>query len=169
MTAKGLNAMTFQARNLERAAVVVGWLLNRVVRNSGNYLHACLCVAVVLYLSWVPVAAQAVEIQKGAHLKVHLSSAISTQTAKKGEEFDAALAEDFVLEERVLIPRGSTLRGSVVRVSRPGRLRGRAELALHFHRIELPSGEAFDISASPVAAEGKMLDPSGEAVARGPS
>jgi len=57
----------------------------------------------------------------------------------------------------------------LVRASRPGRLRGRAELALHFYRIELPSGESLDISASPVAAEGDLRDPDSEGTIEGSS
>ncbi|MBI3939316.1 MAG: hypothetical protein HY315_00640 [Acidobacteria bacterium] len=105
---------------------------------------------------------QTIEIEKGAHLKVRLSREISTRTATKGEEFEAVLSHDFWIEDNLAIPKGSVLRGSIVRASRAGRLRGRAELALHFHTVELPSGHAFDISASPVAAGGEALNPSDE-------
>ncbi len=112
---------------------------------------------------------QTVEVQKGIHLKVSLSQEISTKTAEKGEEIDAALMDDFVSEDRVVIPKGSTLHGSIVRSTRAGRLRGRAELALHFYKAELPTGETFSVSASPVAAKGESLNFSPEGSAQGKS
>ena len=120
--------------------------------------------AVPLSLTVGALHAQSAEIHKGVHLKVSLSQEISTKTTKKGEEFEALLAEDLSQEDRVVLPKGSLLRGVVVRATRAGRLRGRAELALHFNRIQLPSGETFDISASPVAAEGAAVDSSDEGI-----
>ncbi|HEV8130801.1 MAG TPA: hypothetical protein VGQ81_06090 [Acidobacteriota bacterium] len=128
-----------------------------------------MALLVFLQLSGVHLYSQTVEVQKGMHLKVSLSQEISTKTAEKGEEIDAALADDCIVDDRLVIPKGSILRGSIVRASRAGRFRGRAELALHFHKLELPTGESFSISASPVAAEGKSLNFSSEGSTQGKS
>ncbi|HEY3132609.1 MAG TPA: hypothetical protein VGL91_24380 [Acidobacteriota bacterium] len=126
---------------------------------------------ILVFLLLVPayLHCQTVEVRTGIHLKVSLSQEISTKTAEKGEEIDAALTDDFVSEDRVVIPKGSTLHGSIVRSARAGRLRGRAELALHFYKAELPTGETFSISASPVAAEGQPMNFSPEGSSQGKS
>ncbi|HEY2931612.1 MAG TPA: hypothetical protein VGK99_07675, partial [Acidobacteriota bacterium] len=65
------------------------------------------------------------------------------------------------------IPKGSILKGTIVRAMRAGRLRGRAELALHFRKVELPTGESFDISATPIAAESESVNMNEEGAIRG--
>ncbi|MBI2820675.1 MAG: hypothetical protein HYX74_00490 [Acidobacteria bacterium] len=138
----------------------------RVTRPQFSRAAAPWCVCLLVALLFVDLRGQTVEIPKGTHLKVRLSAEISTKTARKGERFAAVLAEDCTWADRVVIPTGSLLEGSIVRVSRAGRLRGRAELAVHFHQVQLPAGETFEISASPVAAEGEPVSPSREGIVR---
>ncbi|MBI4457323.1 MAG: hypothetical protein HY644_15700 [Acidobacteria bacterium] len=121
----------------------------------------------VLPVSFVWLSGENIEVPKGTHFKVGLSQEISTKTAKRGEPFQAALVDNCVLEDRIIIPKGSILHGAIVRASRAGRLRGRAELAFYFHQVELPSGDTFEISASPVATEGTAVSISDEGVAAG--
>jgi hypothetical protein len=55
---------------------------------------------------------------------------------------------DVIEQNRVVIPAGSHVQGSVIAVKRPGRTEGRAQLQFHFDRLILPSAQAFFISGS---------------------
>ncbi|MFQ5723368.1 MAG: hypothetical protein ACE5G6_02660 [Terriglobia bacterium] len=68
-----------------------------------------------------------------------------------------------VVDNRILIPVGSFVRGSVTHVKRPGRIRGRGELHVRFDELILPNGYTVNLSAS-LASTGARQ---GEEVDRG--
>jgi type IV secretion system protein VirB10 len=45
-----------------------------------------------------------------------------------------------VVNDRIIIPAGTYVQGKIARVKRPGRVKGRAELLMHFTSMIYPSG-----------------------------
>ena len=79
-------------------------------------------------------------IPAGAEILVALKSAISTKSAKIGDPVYASTSFPYVQNEKVLIPAGTYVQGRITRITRPGRVKGRAELLIHFTTLIYPSG-----------------------------
>jgi hypothetical protein len=87
-----------------------------------------------------PADANALVIPAGSKIPVSLAQAISTKNAREGDPVYATTAFPFVLNERVLVPAGTYIQGKIVHVERAGRVKGRAEILIHFTSLIYPSG-----------------------------
>lgn len=88
------------------------------------------------------------EVPAGTDLDLRLQTALSSGTSGVGDDFTATVVDDVVVENRVAIPSGSTVYGSVSGVRAARRGAGNASLSLAFNRLELPDGYSTSISAS---------------------
>jgi len=87
-----------------------------------------------------PQDANAALIPAGSRIPLLLKQAISTKNAREGDAVYAETAFPFVLNERVLVPAGTYIQGKISHVQRGGRLKGRAEILMHFTSMIYPSG-----------------------------
>jgi len=85
-------------------------------------------------------SATGITIPAGTKFPVALKHAISTKSARVGDPVYAETTFPVVLNERVLIPAGTYVQGKISRIQRPGRIKGRAELLMHFTTLIYPSG-----------------------------
>ncbi len=81
-----------------------------------------------------------VTIPAGTKIPLSLKQAISTKNAREGDAVYAETAFPFVLDNRVIIPAGSYIQGSISHVERAGHGHGRAEILMHFTSMIYPSG-----------------------------
>lgn len=79
-------------------------------------------------------------IPSGTKVPLALKQAISTKTAKEGDPVYCETTFPFVVEDRIVIPAGTYVQGKISRIQRPGRIKGRAELLMHFTSMIYPSG-----------------------------
>jgi hypothetical protein len=79
-------------------------------------------------------------IPAGSKIPVALKHAISTKSAREGDSIYAETNFPFVLNEKVLVPSGTYVQGKISQVKRGGRIKGRAELLIHFTTLIYPSG-----------------------------
>jgi type IV secretion system protein VirB10 len=84
--------------------------------------------------------ANAAVIPAGSRIPLLLKQAISTKNARDGDAVYAETAFPFVLNEHVLVPAGTYIQGKISHVARGGRLKGRAEILMHFTSMIYPSG-----------------------------
>jgi outer membrane lipoprotein SlyB len=82
----------------------------------------------------------ALVIPAGSRIPLLLKQAISTKNAREGDAVYAETAFPFVLNERVLVPAGTYVQGKISHVERAGRVKGRAEILMHFTTLIYPSG-----------------------------
>jgi hypothetical protein len=82
----------------------------------------------------------ALTIPAGTKIPLSLKQAISTKNAREGDAVYAETAFPFVIGDRVIIPAGSYIQGTISHVERPGRVKGRAEILMHFTSMIYPSG-----------------------------
>src|SRR5689334_13273078 len=73
-----------------------------------------------------------VVIPAGTEIPLKLAQAITTKNAKVGDPVYAETAFPFTINDRVVIPAGTYVQGRISDVRRPGRVKGRAELLMHF-------------------------------------
>ena len=74
-------------------------------------------------------------IPVGQELDVRLQSALSSETATVEQRFEATTVVDLMQNGRVLVPAGSTVRGVVSDVKRPGRVDRTGSLTLSFDTL----------------------------------
>ena len=93
----------------------------------------------------VETAPQTYTVPAGTKILLSLRSAINTKTAQQGD--GVYLVSSFPVTEasRVMIPVGVYVQGTVDRVVRPGRVKGRAQLDLHFTTMIFPNGQVIEV------------------------
>jgi type IV secretory pathway VirB10-like protein len=81
-----------------------------------------------------------VTIAAGTKVPVALKHAISTKSAREGDAVYAETTFPVVDNGRILIPAGTYVQGKISEVKRAGRVKGRAEVLMHFTTLIYPSG-----------------------------
>ena len=104
-------------------------------------------------------------IPSGTKVPLALKQAISTRNAKEGDPVYCETTFPFVVDDRIVIPAGTYVQGKISRVERPGRIKGRAELLMHFTSMIYPSGYTVMLPGSldniPGADKTSMKGPEG--------
>jgi type IV secretion system protein VirB10 len=93
-------------------------------------------------------------IPAGTKVPLALKHAISTKSAKEGDVVYAETTFPVVLNNRVLIPAGTYVQGKINHVQRAGRIKGRAEVLMHFTTLIYPSGYTVMLPGSVENAPG---------------
>src|SRR5258708_15479259 len=96
----------------------------------------------------LPQDANAAVIPAGSRIPLLLKQAISTKNARDGDAVYAETAFPFVLNDRVLVPAGTYIQGKIMHAERAGRMKGRAEILIHFTSMIYPSGYTVMLPAS---------------------
>ncbi len=106
-----------------------------------------LWIALAVLLS-VPLArAQSVAIPAGTVVNCRLLQTLSTKMNYQGDPFTATVTEAVVVSGRQVIPVGAMIEGHVVRMRRPGRIKGVGEMRLLAEKITFTDGRTMDVSA----------------------
>ena len=112
-----------------------------------------------------PASSATLIIPSGTKVPLALKQAISTRNAKEGDPVYCETTFPFVVDDRIVIPAGTYVQGKISRVQRPGRIKGRAELLMHFTSMIYPSGYTVMLPGSleniPGADKTSMKGPEG--------
>jgi hypothetical protein len=79
-------------------------------------------------------------IPSGTKVPLALKQAISTKNAREGDAVYAVTTFPVVINDRIVIPAGTYVQGRISSVKRGGRVKGRAEVLMHFSTLIYPSG-----------------------------
>ena len=93
-------------------------------------------------------AEDGVTVPEGTEITLQLNKSLSTKDNREGDVFDAYVVEPVYSGDRITIPRGSVISGSISRITRPGRFKGKAVIHLLFQSIEVPGRGEIPIHAS---------------------
>ena len=104
----------------------------------------------------------------GTAIPISLTSRISSKNAKDGDGIYGKTAFPITVDNKIVIPEGSYVRGKIVEVKRPGRVTGKPELTLSFQTLVLPSGITIPIYTS-LGGTGGTTARKGEATVQGDS
>ena len=112
-------------------------------------------------VSWHPLAAQnatptdippqppgTVTVPAETHIPVTLENAINSKTAYAGQSIYCRTIFPITVDDHIVIPVGSYVKGEVTQVVKPGRIRGKAKLGLRFDSLTLPNGVTENLRAS---------------------
>jgi len=83
---------------------------------------------------------QQLVIPAGTKVPLALKHAISTKQTRAGDAVYAETTFPVVLNDRVLIPAGTYVQGRISHIQQAGRIKGRAEVLMHFTTLIYPSG-----------------------------
>jgi type IV secretory pathway VirB10-like protein len=79
-------------------------------------------------------------IPSGTKVPIVLKHAISTKGSREGDAVYAETTFPVVVNDRVVIPPGTYVQGRITHIQRAGRVKGRAEVLMHFTTLIYPSG-----------------------------
>jgi hypothetical protein len=108
----------------------------------------------------------------GTRIGVILENGISTATAKPGDSVYFRTSFPITINNKVVVPVGSYLRGEITETKRPGHVKGKGELRMHLNTLIFPNGYTVDLNAGPHStdsgsstktdSEGKITGPGGK-------
>jgi type IV secretory pathway VirB10-like protein len=109
----------------------------------------------------------------GSSVHVRLLTALSSGTSRQGDEVEAVISQPLFDGDRLVLPQGSLLKGSVVQVRAARRLSRNGQLRMIFHQLLLPDGLEQKVDATLAGVQaGKgdevKLDAEGGAEANSP-
>ncbi len=84
-------------------------------------------------------------VPPGTKVLLSLKSGVNTKTARPGDGVYLISTFPVIVGTHVLIPTGVYVQGVVDKVERPGRIRGRAKLLMHFTTMIFPNGQVVAI------------------------
>ncbi len=87
-------------------------------------------------------------VPDGTVISVVLNSFLNSKSTQVGDSFYADVVYPIWLNQRLVIPKGSTIRGTVTEVVRPGRVKGKGRIAVRFDDILLPNGVKRTLNAT---------------------
>jgi hypothetical protein len=97
-------------------------------------------------------------------LGLQIERTVTSESAKVEDRVEARVTRDVRVGDKVAIPAGSLVQGSVSEVERGGKVRERAKLAIRFHTVILADGSRLNIRTDAVTREG--ASPAGESAAK---
>jgi hypothetical protein len=87
-------------------------------------------------------------VPAGTKVPVRLQTAISTKTARPGDPVYAMTVFPVAIDDKMMIPSGTYVQGTIANVKRAGRVKGRAEILFHFTTLVFPSGYTVTLPGS---------------------
>jgi hypothetical protein len=119
-----------------------------------------------LYMVGTPPAA-------GSVIHALLKTPLDSASSQKGEEIDAVMTEPLITDNKLVLPEGTVLKGSVLQVQPARRLHRNGQLRIVFHQVVPPKAAEEQVEASLEGVEVKndenlSLDSEGGAQATTP-
>lgn len=112
-----------------------------------------------------PAAPATVTVEAGTRVPLVLKNAISTKTARPGDPVFLETSFPITSNDEMVIPAGTYVQGVITAVKRPGRIKGRAELLMHFTTMIFPNGYTVALPGAvdsvPGAESTRMKDKEG--------
>jgi hypothetical protein len=87
-----------------------------------------------------PPATNTVQVDTGTHLLLSMINSVSTKQSQIGDKIYLETAFPIFVNGKVVIPQGSWVTGRVTEVKRPGHVKGKGELQVHFDSLTLRNG-----------------------------
>ncbi len=79
-------------------------------------------------------------VPAGTMLPTVLNTYLNTKNSQVGDTFYADTTYPIYIQQRLIIPRGSIIKGTVTEVGKPGTFSGKGRIAIKFDTILLPNG-----------------------------
>lgn len=94
-------------------------------------------------------------VDTGTRIPLSLINSVSTKNALPGDRVYLETVFPILIENRIVIPPGSYVMGTITEIRRPGRIKGRGEFHLRFDSLTLPNGATRDFRAHVTGLDGR--------------
>jgi len=112
-----------------------------------------------------------ITVPAGTKVLLHLRSPINTKSARVGDDVYCETAFPVSQDNVMVIPARTYVKGRIMRLQRPGRIHGRAELQVHFNTLIFPDGYTVQLPGAlenvPGSENSAMSDEEGTVKANG--
>jgi len=109
--------------------------------------------------------ANQITIPAGTRIPVALKNTISTKANHEGDPIYAQCTFPVVINEKIVVPEGTYMQGKISSIKPAGRIKGRAEVLVHFTTLIYPNGYTVllpgSIENAPSVENGKVKDKEG--------
>jgi hypothetical protein len=95
-----------------------------------------------------------ITVPAGTKVPLVLKQGISTKNAKVGDHVYLQTNFPYVQDGRMVIPEGTYVQGEITNVNRAGRVKGRAEVMMHFSTLIFPNGYTVSLPGAVDSAPG---------------
>jgi type IV secretion system protein VirB10 len=95
-----------------------------------------------------PASMEEVILPEGTIIPIILTDYLNTRSSQAGDVFYADTTYPIWYQQKLVIPKGSNVRGTITEVIRPGRIKGKGRLAVRFDDILLPNGVKQNLPAT---------------------
>ena len=86
-------------------------------------------------------------VAAGTRIPLAMINSVSTKHSAEGDHVYLQTVYPILIQNRIVIPPGSYVKGTISEVKRPGRVKGRGEMYLRFDSLTLPNGVTRDFRA----------------------
>lgn len=97
-------------------------------------------------------------VPAGTRVLLAMINSISTKHAAVGDRVYLETVFPIRVDDRIVIPPGSYVAGTVTSVKRPGRVKGRGEIFIRFDSLTLPNGVTRDFRARVGSLDGEARE-----------
>ena len=94
-------------------------------------------------------------VDTGTRIPMQMINSVSTKHAVPGERIYLETTFPVVIDNRIVVPAGSYVAGTITDTHRPGRVKGRGEFRLRFDSLTLPNGVTRDFRATVASLDGR--------------
>ncbi len=94
-------------------------------------------------------------VKAGTRIPLVLVNSVSTKTSQMGDQVYLQTAFPITASNRIIIPEGSYVTGTITQVKRPGRIKGQGELYIRFDSLMLRNGVSRDFRGTVSAVDGE--------------
>ncbi len=101
-----------------------------------------------------PSVAAGFTVPAGTRIPLVLLNGVDTKHSHEGDRIYLQTSVPVARDGRIVIPRGSSVAGTVAEAQQPGRVKGKGELFLRFDSLTLPNGVTRDLRSRVGSADG---------------
>jgi type IV secretion system protein VirB10 len=97
-------------------------------------------------------------VEPGTRIPLSMINSVSTKNSVPGERVYLETVFPILVDGKIVIPPGSYVAGTITKVTRPGRVKGRGEFYLRFDTLTLPNGVTRDFRARVSGLDGRASE-----------
>lgn len=101
----------------------------------------------------LPDAQERIVVADGTVLTVRLNESLNSDLNEKGDTFIASLASPILVNDRVVVPEGAGIKGTVVEIEGGGRYSGRPAIVIDLTRLGF-NGNSYDLQTDQYSKKG---------------
>jgi hypothetical protein len=98
------------------------------------------------------------QVETNTRIPLSMINSVSTKNAAPGDQVYLETVFPILVNGRIVIPPGSYVLGTITKVLRPGKVKGRGEFYLRFDSLTLPNGVTRDFRARVSGLDGRASE-----------